>query len=86
MTKERYFKCPSCGEVTTQSKIDYEVEFCGSVGMCYCEYMESFINDQGHKDVWYPRVFVKYEEITKEEYDRLRKQKPKKQDVPSNLK
>ena len=73
--KEKYFICPSCGILQTESEILKDVRMSGSVGMCYCQfstqYWDEKINDF---DVDTPRIFVDFIEIKKEMYEGLRKQ------------
>lgn len=57
--KEKYYKCPNCGELSTYTE---QIEACSSGGMpyCYCKYGEE------------GRVFVGYKRISKKEYFRLK--------------
>lgn len=66
--KEKYFKCPNCNELTTQSEINDEISKMGGMGMCMCEFMSRDENG----DIWFPRIYVPYKEISKEEYLKLR--------------
>ena len=59
--REKYFMCPSCGELETQTGM-MEAISSGGQGMCYCEF------DNG-------RILVEYEEITKKEYEARLKEK-----------
>jgi len=59
--REKYFRCPQCGALTTKTEIYKEISS-GGQGMCYCEY------DNG-------RVFIQYDEITKDEYEARQKEK-----------
>lgn len=71
---EKYYICPDCGELITQSTIDDNLEYGGSSN-CYCRY---------DAQVWDPktktfqpecyRVLRPYKEISKEVYDELVKE------------
>jgi transcription elongation factor Elf1 len=58
--REKYFRCPKCGQLTTKTAI---LEECsnGGQGMCYCQF------DNG-------RILIQYDEITKEEYEARQKE------------
>ncbi len=58
--KEKYYICPSCGELST---LGQQIEACSGGGMpyCYCEY-------GGEKG----RVFVGYERINKKLWEGLK--------------
>ena len=55
--KEKYYKCPKCGDTTTWTDI---LEECGSggAGMCYCEYNNG-------------RILYKWIRISKDKYNDL---------------
>lgn len=53
------FICPKCEKIVTQTEIDNEL-LNGGTGMCMCEFSESFINENGEGDVWFPRIFNEY--------------------------
>lgn len=36
---EKYYVCPNCGDLRTESELAEEVEFAGGNGMCMCEFM-----------------------------------------------
>lgn len=55
MVKEKYYRCPQCGELTTESRILAKIEYTRVGNMCLCEWANR-------------RRLIKYEEITFEEY------------------
>jgi hypothetical protein len=75
MTKERYFICPNCGELTTWNQILRE---CGSggVGLCGCGFTHPFWSE-GYDciDIETPRIYHGYIEINKDLFDRLKSEK-----------
>lgn len=74
--KEKYLICPSCGETTTWTKVLKEVEFGGSVGMCYCEFLTNYWNEEYNNfDVQTDRIFNNYIEVSKKIYDWLKSEK-----------
>lgn len=58
MKTEKYYTCPSCGDLVTETQI---LEDCsnGSCGMCYCQF------DNG-------RILVKYKRISKKKWQELK--------------
>jgi len=57
MVKEKYYICPNCGELNTETQILEEVVG-GSCGMCYCEFDDR-------------RTLNKYKRISKKLWDEL---------------
>ncbi len=57
MVKEKYYKCPDCGNLTTETNL---LDACSNGGMpyCYCKF------DEG-------RIFVGYKKISKNNWIRL---------------
>ena len=57
-TKEKYYICPNCGELSTFSE---QLEACSNGGMpyCYCEF------DNG-------RIFIEYKRISKALWEKLK--------------
>lgn len=61
--REKYFRCPVCGDLETKTGIMKSISG-GGLGMCYCQ----FEND---------RQLIPYEEIKKEEYEARLKERVK---------
>lgn len=69
---EKYYICPECGDLTTETKI---LEECsnGGMDMCYCKFSVPYWNDELECfDVVFPREYVRYEETGFEFYDFLK--------------
>jgi len=56
---EKYYKCPNCGDLITESAILTEIEIMGGGDMCMCQFQNE-------------RRMIKYVEISYEEYKDLR--------------
>lgn len=71
---EKYYICPYCGELITQSIIDENLELGGSSD-CYCRYMV-LVWDKETQDFQpeYDRVFQPYREIPENIYEALSKE------------
>jgi len=61
---EKYYICPNCGDLTTQTKILEEISG-GSCGMCYCEFNRG-------------RILNKYKRVNKQLWKELKKLKTNK--------
>jgi hypothetical protein len=59
--REKYFRCPKCGDLETKTGMMESING-GGLGMCYCEF------DNG-------RTLIPYDEITKKEYNARLKEK-----------
>ena len=67
-SKERYFICPECGELKIWSEMLKDASSGGN-GLCSCRFADYFWNEKEKKvDVWYPRVYVEYMEISNKLY------------------
>ena len=53
--REKYFICPSCGDLKTRTELTQEVSS-GGYGMCDCKVENA-------------SIFTEYDEITKKEYE-----------------
>ncbi len=64
--KEKYYICPICAELVTESERLKSAENSGANGMCYCPFTEPFWNEViDELDVQTPREFQAYTEISK---------------------
>ena len=70
-TKERFYICTQCGELTDSTKID-EALMNGGNDFCYCGYMEQqwSVQENCFQPVYF-RICVSYKEIPQEIYDML---------------
>lgn len=69
--KPRYYMCPECKDVKTWEEI---LEDCsqGGTGLCDCKFMAK---DPDTGEVWYPREYTNYKEISHDLYKRLKELK-----------
>jgi len=70
-TKERFYICEQCGELTNSQKLDEELSNGGN-DFCYCGYMEQQwdILENNFQPIYF-RICNLYTEIPKELYDIL---------------
>jgi len=70
MVKEKYYICPNCGELNTETQILEEVGG-GSCGMCYCEFdNERMLNKYRRisKKLWNVLNLLKNNKLRLKEY------------------
>ena len=73
--KERYFICSECGEMKLWSEILRECEEMGSNGLCDCLFMSWEWNEDSQSvDVWFPREYRDYTELSKENYESIKQE------------
>ena len=60
---KQFVICPICKEVRIWEEVLAEVESMGSPGMCMCEYMETYINEDGEEETDFPRILHEYQSL-----------------------
>lgn len=74
-TNEKFYICPECGELTTQSRILEEIESQGGPGLCTCMFIEIVYNRElDDLDPYTARRYPQYIEISQKWYDALKHQ------------
>jgi hypothetical protein len=73
--EEKYYICPSCGELTTKTQIEREMEY-GGMGLCWCEYCDYQwdTTSQSFEPIYF-KNYPEYVRISEYLYHELNKQK-----------
>ncbi len=74
MIDEKYYICTDCATLATQTEINEQLEG-GGQGFCDCNYAHHLWDSNiKNFDVWFPREYIDYTEISKGIYESLKEE------------